>query len=50
MNSMCLAVPISPIMDIVWSMPPQAVPAILSALIVRSASYCIGILFKTPLA
>lgn len=49
-KSISLACPISPIMDIVWSMPPQAVPAILSALMVISASLCRVILSLTPLA
>jgi len=35
---MSFAVPIWPIIEIVWSMPPQAVPANLSAAITSSAS------------
>ena len=36
-KSISFAVPFSPIMEIVWSIPPHAVPAILSAVIVNSA-------------
>jgi len=43
-KSMCFAFPISPIIDIVWSIPPQAVPAFRSEVIHRSASNYLGTL------
>lgn len=43
-------VPRTPIIEMVWSMPPHAVPAILSAVIVRSANYYDEILSRIPFA
>lgn len=48
MKSIFMAVPFLPMIEIVWSMPPHAVPAILSAVMVKSASYYYGILLRTP--
>ena len=41
---------LEPMMEAVWSIPPQAVPAILSAVIESSASFSFGIISYKPLA
>ena len=49
-KSMCFAFPISPIIDIVWSIPPHAVPALRSEVIHRSARSYLGTLSIIPFA
>lgn len=49
-KSILATLPASPRREMVWSMPPHAVPAKRSALIVRSASCFYLILSSTPLA
>ena len=50
LNSIYLAHPISPIIEIVWSMPPQAVPTSLSPFTTYPVNFFISILSINPLA